>query len=652
MAIEAGFAGLRVAAFESRRAEEMARLIERHGGIPCVSPSMREVPLEANPEAVTLAHRLMAGEIDVVLLLTGVGTRHWLAQIERHVDRQRFLHALADVITVVRGPKPAAVLKEWGLEPTHRVPEPNTWRELLRTLDQHVPVANLTVAVQEYGQPNVSLLANLEARGARVLPLKVYAWDLPQDTSLLQENLRALAAGRREVALFTSAHQVVNVLRMAQQMGLLDEVQRRLARLVVASIGPTTSEMLRDCGLAVDIEPEHPKMGQLVAAAAAAAHAILARKRGPQPVLAADGRTESERPASPESAAARAAPAHPEAASLLVRACRGQATERTPMWLMRQAGRYLPEYREVRSRVRFLELCKDPALCAEVMISAVNRLGVDAAIVFADLLPMLEPMGARLEYPSGEGPVIDNPVRCAADLERLRELEGPELPFVYEAVRLTRAGLPRQIAVIGFAGAPFTLASYLIEGGGSRHYLHTKRLMYGDEPAWHALLERLARSVSRYLLEQVRAGADVVQLFDSWVGCLSPDDYRRYVLPHSRAVLEAMEPHVPTIHFFTGNPALIEPISEAGGSVVGIDWRIRLADAWKLLRPGQGIQGNLDPALLLASPELVRRAAQDILRQAAGRPGHVFNLGHGVLPETPPENVHLLVDTVKELSAR
>lgn len=654
MSAETGFASLRVAAFESRRAEEMARLIERHGGVPFVSPSMREVPLQENPEAITLAHRLIAGEIDVVLLLTGVGTRHWLAQVERHVGRQRFIDALADVITVVRGPKPAAVLKEWGLEPTHRVPEPNTWREVLRTLDQHLPVANLTVAVQEYGQSNVSLLANLEARGARVLPLKVYAWDFPDDTTRLQENLRALAAGQREVAMFTSAHQVVNVLRMAEQMGLMDEVLRRFQRLVVASIGPTTSETLRDCGLAVDIEPEHPKMGQLVAAAAARALEVLARKRGPQPVLGTSWPAAGQRPSRPELTTTPARPGEPQGSplSLLVRACRGQAAERTPIWLMRQAGRYLPEYRAVRERVGFLELCKNPQLCAEVMISAVNSLGVDAAIIFADLLPMLEPMGAQLEYRGGEGPVIHNPIRHAADVDRLRELQGPELPFVYETVRLTRAGLPREIAVIGFAGAPFTLASYLIEGGGSRHYEHTKRLMYGDEGAWHALLHRLACSIARYLLEQARAGAEVVQLFDSWVGCLGPDDYRRFVLPHTRTVLESLAPHVPTINFFTGNPALLGPVSEAGGSVVGIDWRIRLDDAWKQLQPSQGIQGNLDPAVLLANPEVIRSRAQEILRQAAARPGHIFNLGHGVLPETPPENVRLLVQTVKELSTR
>lgn len=661
MAPDSGFASLRVAAFESRRAEEMARLIERHGGVPFVSPSMREVPLQENTEAITLAHRLLAGEIDVVLLLTGVGTRHWLAQVERHVGRQRFIDALADVITVVRGPKPAAVLKEWGVEPTHRVPEPNTWRELLRTLDQHVPVANLTVAVQEYGQPNISLLANLEARGARVLPLKVYAWDLPADTAPLQENLRALAAGQREVVLFTSAHQVVNVLRMTQQMGLMADVLRRFQRLVVGSIGPTTSEMLRECGLPVDIEPEHPKMGQLVAAAAAQALPILVSKRGPQPVLTTPVPTSGPEENAPSASAlpharprtaADVTPVLSSRTSLLVRACLGLATERTPIWLMRQAGRYLPEYRKVRARVGFLELCKNPQLCADVMISAVTRLGVDAAIIFADLLPMLEPMGVQLEYRGGEGPVIRNPIRSAADIDRLAELQGHELPFVYETVRLTRAGLPSEIAVIGFAGAPFTLASYLIEGGGSRHYQQTKRLMHSEESAWHTLLDRLARSVSRYLLEQVRAGAEVVQLFDSWVGCLSPDDYRRYVLPHTRTVLDSLAPHVPTINFFTGNPALIGPVSEAGGSVVGIDWRIRLDEAWKQLQPGQGIQGNLDPAVLLATPEAVRNCAEEILRQAGRRPGHVFNLGHGVLPETPPENVRLLVETVRELSAR
>jgi uroporphyrinogen decarboxylase len=331
-----------------------------------------------------------------------------------------------------------------------------------------------------------------------------------------------------------------------------------------------------------------------------------------------------------------------------MRACRLEPVERTPVWLMRQAGRYLPEYRAVREKVGFLELCKNPRLSAEVMLATVERLGVDAAIIFSDLLPILEPMGFDLEFAAGEGPVIHNPVREAADLARVRELDDVDrLGYVMDVVRATRAGLDDSIPVIGFAGAPFTLASYCIEGGTSRSWLHTKTFMYRQEAAWHDLLGRLARAVSRYLVAQLDAGAQIVQLFDSWVGCLGPDDYRRYVLPHSRAALAEAARRAPVIHFATGNPALLPLLREAGGSVIGIDWRIDLDAGWAAVGHDRAVQGNLEPAVLLADRDTVRRRVREVLDRAGGRPGHIFNLGHGILPQTPVENVLELVATVK-----
>ena len=636
------FQGLRVAAFESRRAGDMVRLIERFRGVPAVSPSMREAPLDDPREAIDFANRLISGQVDVVILQTGVGTRQLVSQIERHVDKSRFLTALTDATTIARGPKPVAALKELNIRPSYVAPEPNTWREVLQTIDLYLPVANLTVAVQEYGNPNVSLLAGLEARGARVLGIKVYSYDLPEDTSPLEANIRAIAAGQIDVALFTSAHQATNLLRMARQIGLLDELRHGFAKTVVASIGPTTSEMLQECELPVDLEPEHPKMGHLVSEAAAASGMLLARKRG-----------------SSASGGARIAPAvrssdhrTPPAwhDSPFMKACRREPCDRTPIWLMRQAGRYMAEYRQVRSQTTFLELCKNPALCAEVMITAVQRLGVDAAIIFSDLLPMLEPMGVELEFAHGEGPVIHNPVREAADVDRVLELEDlASLDFVMETVRQTRAGLDEAIPLIGFAGAPFTLASYVIEGGASRSYLHTKTLMYRDEAAWHELMGRLARSVTRYLNAQLAAGAQAVQLFDSWVGCLGVDDYRRYVLPHTRSIIAGLSPGAPAINFATGNPALLPLLAEAGGAVIGVDWRIRLDDAWRTIGYDKAVQGNLDPLVLLADRDEIRRRAKEVLQQAAGRPGHIFNLGHGVLQQTPVENAIALVEAVHEL---
>ena len=686
---ESNFGGLRVAALESRRADDTARLIERYGGLARVSPSMREVPLDDNPAAVDFAQRLITGQIDVVILMTGVGTRHLVAAVERHVDRQRFLDALSDVVTVARGPKPVAALKDLGLVPTHRAPEPNTWREVLETLDHAVPLANQSVAVQEYGAPNPSLIAGLEARGARVTTVEVYRWDFPLDTGPLEANVRALVDEQVDVLLFTSAHQVENLLAMAARMNLAEALRARFEHVVVASVGPTTSEMLRRRGLPVDFEPSHPKLGHLISELASRAADLLSRKQrvaslraarpepplheappaGPHPQAAGPGSVGSplERSLAEGSPAegspaegspaglppAGLSPGGPRAAwydSPFMKACRREPCDRVPIWLMRQAGRYLSEYRAIRAKTTFLELCRNPALCAEVMITAVERLGVDAAIIFSDLLPILEPMGLELEFAHGEGPVIHNPVREADDVERVIELESVEaLDFVTETVRLTRAALAPALPLIGFAGAPFTLASYAIEGGASRNYLFTKTLMYRDEGAFHELMSRLARAVTRYLNAQIAAGAQAVQLFDSWVGCLGPADYRRYVLPHTASIIRGLVAGVPVINFATGNPALLPLLAEAGGEVIGVDWRIGLDQAWSMVGHDRGVQGNLDPLVLLADRATIRRRAQAVLDEAAGRPGHIFNLGHGVLPQTPVDHAIALVEAVHEL---
>ena len=332
-----------------------------------------------------------------------------------------------------------------------------------------------------------------------------------------------------------------------------------------------------------------------------------------------------------------------------MRACRREPVPHTPIWLMRQAGRYMPEYRAVRARTSFLELCKTPSLAAEVTVTAAERLGVDAAIIFADILLILEPMGVDLEFAHGEGPVIHNPVRQAADVDRLRQLEDVSaLEFVNEAIRETRRALKPDIPLIGFSGAPFTLASYLTEGGGSKNYVHTKRLMYNDRGAWHAMMSLIAASLVKYLNAQIEAGAQAVQLFDSWVGCLSPDDYREYVLPHTRAVIQNITPGVPVIHFGTGTAALLELMREAGGDVIGLDWRVRLDEGWQRVGHDVAVMGNLDPVALFAEREELLAHAKRVLNQAGGRAGHIFNLGHGILPETPVENVIALVDFVRE----
>jgi len=336
-----------------------------------------------------------------------------------------------------------------------------------------------------------------------------------------------------------------------------------------------------------------------------------------------------------------------------LRACRREPVDCTPIWLMRQAGRYLPEYRKLRERHSMLEAIKTPDVAVEITLQPMRRFDLDAAIIFGDILPPLESMGVEVRFTSGDGPAIMNPVRIAADVERLRVPVAEEIaPYTQEAIRLTSKELAGRVPLIGFSGAPFTLASYLVEGGFSRDYSLTKGLMYQEPAVWHGLMDKLSHLVGTYLRAQARAGAQALQLFDSWVGILSPADYREFVLPYSRRAIEmAGGEGTPVIHFTTGTAGMLELIREAGGDVIGIDWRTDLDSAWERLGANVSVQGNLDPVLLLAPvPQLTRRAAL-VLDQAAGRPGHIFNLGHGVLPATPPDHVEALVEMVHSRTA-
>jgi uroporphyrinogen decarboxylase len=640
------FGGLRVVAFESRMAAEVAQMIERRGGKAMLAPAMREVPLEDNRAALDFAERLLAGKLEVVVFLTGVGVRALFAAMETRHSRAALVAALARTITVVRGPKPAHALRELGIEPAVQTPEPNTWRELVGALAAATALAGKRVAVQEYGASNRELIAALEARGARLEVVSVYRWTLPVDRGPLRDALHAIAAGAADVALFTSSNQVTNVMQLADAEGCGDAVRRGLGAMAIGSVGPVCSQQLRTHAIAVDFEPEHPKLGHLVNAAAARSGEILARKRG------AHGTIEVSAPAPARGRLADNIRRSPHWDHPMLRACRREPAGFTPIWLMRQAGRYMPEYRRVRERHGFIEMCRTPELAAEVTVTAVRRLGVDAAIIFADILLPLLPMRVGLHYEKGDGPVIDRPIRSGADLERVPPVDVSELGFVGDAIRLVNREIGAATPIIGFAGAPFTLASYLIEGGGSRQYLATKTLMYTQPETWHRLLETIARFTAAYLNMQIEAGASIVQLFDSWVGSLGPDDYRRFVLPHTASVIANVAPGVPVIHFGTVTGNLLELMRDAGGDVIGLDWRVDLAEAWARLGSGVAVQGNLDPIALFAEIPEIRARAKAILDKAAGRAGHIFNLGHGILPETPVDHVIALVDAVHELSRR
>lgn len=333
-----------------------------------------------------------------------------------------------------------------------------------------------------------------------------------------------------------------------------------------------------------------------------------------------------------------------------LRACRGLPVDVTPVWFMRQAGRYMPEYRAIRARLSLLEIVARPEIAAEITLQPIQALGVDAAILFADILLPLQPLGLELEFAQGEGPVIHNPIRTSADVAKLRDFDPrSELGNVMESIRLVRRELAGEVPLIGFAGAPFTVAAYMVEGGSSRNFVYTKTLMYSAFEVWTQLMDKLSNALAEYLIAQVEAGVQAVQLFDSWVGALSPQDYARFVLPYSQRVLAAVtETGVPVIHFGTGTATLLELMKQAGGTVIGLDWRVPLNQGWATLGDNVSVQGNLDPVALFAPLPVLREQVQDILRQAAGRSGHIFNLGHGILPQTPVENVKAVVEMVHE----
>lgn len=343
----------------------------------------------------------------------------------------------------------------------------------------------------------------------------------------------------------------------------------------------------------------------------------------------------------------------PRQTSPFLKACRREKTPFTPVWLMRQAGRYMKEYREVRDKVSFLDLCKNPDLCAEVAVTAQERIGADAAILFSDLLLILEPLGFGLEYTSGHGPVITGRMESREDADRVPEAEPEQsLSYVFDAIRKTRMCLKPHVPLIGFSGAPFTLAAYILEGQSSRVFAKTRNFMATQSAAWHVLMEKISRAVIGYINGQIRAGADAIQLFDSWIGCLSPEEYREYALPYTRAVIQGIRKGVPIIHFGTGTGPFLKLFREAGGDVISVDHRVELDQAWKQVGYDVALQGNLDPMALCGPADQLRPRVKKILDQAGERLGHIFNLGHGIVPQTPVENVIRLIDLVHEMSAR
>lgn len=644
------FDGLKVTSFESRRAKEIEKLIRYHGGVPRIAPSMREIPLSKSTDALKFAKNLIGEKFDIVILMTGVGTRALLKAVTTKYPEKEFIKALKKTTIVVRGPKPVAALREMRLKPNIIVPEPNTWRDVLTTLDSELQLKGKKIAIQEYGISNKEFINSLRKKGAKVTPVPIYKWALPEDLEPLHNAIKSIKNSKEDISIFTSSQQIYHLFEVASQDGSQDELKEGFKKIVIASIGPTTSETLNRLGLSPDYEPDSPKMGNLIREVARLGKELVRKKRTAykngvdtnnwrQVDMVWSKGSQKKRKEITKN-------------SVFMKACRLEETDYTPIWLMRQAGRYMREYREIRSKISFLELCKTPELAAEVTLSAVDRLGVDAAIIFADILLIVEPLGVGLDFSKGEGPRIKRPVRSGKAVDRINDFDPESLQYVYDALKITRRALDPKKALIGFAGAPFTIASYMIEGGGSRNYENTKGLMYKDPGAWHTMMEKLSTATASYLNNQIKAGADAVQLFDSWVGCLSRDDYKEFVLPHMKKLISEIHKDTPVIHFGTGTGALLDLIKESGSQVIGLDWRVDLAKAWRQIGYDKAVQGNLDPVLLFSTPSEIRRRTKKIMDKAKGRPGFIFNLGHGILPKTPVDNVLALIDFVHEYSTK
>ena len=584
-------------------------------------------------ELADFVGELLTGGVDAVLLLTGAGARLLFEQAIVTTDRDRVLNSLQDCQLVSGSAATTNILIELGLTPMLRAAKMPDWRNTLKWLESEIELTQKRIAIESTLQDS-GLVAGLESRGSRVrklLPLKREN----EFAKRIGEALSPSGQARLLVIPTSDAARAICGTLVASHL-----TKATFRHHIVVAFGGDVADCLQQNGIEVDFTTDATDPASAAEQLASKRESLIARKQKFQMNMSGPNA-----PANDTNA--------PWYNSPFMKACRGEPTDVTPVWMMRQAGRYMSEYREVREKVSFLDLCANPQLCSEVMCTAVERLGVDVAIIFSDLLPILVPMGCDLEFVKGDGPVIHNPVRSAADIDRIKPLESnDELQFVMDTVTQTRADLPADMPLIGFSGAPFTLASYMIEGGGSRNYAHAKALMFGDRGAWNELMQRLSDSIVIYLKGQIEAGAQCVQLFDSWAGCLNVQHYREYVHPFVKQIIESLPEEVPVINFGTGNPALLPLYADTKASVIGIDWRVRLDEAWETVGHDRAVQGNLDPTILLTDPKTIRTHVKDVLDQAAGRPGHIFNLGHGILPQTPVDNAIALVDAVHELSKR
>ncbi|NIP38107.1 MAG: uroporphyrinogen decarboxylase [Candidatus Dadabacteria bacterium] len=644
------FNNLSVASFESRRSKEIGRLIEYHGGIAHIAESVVEIPSKSSKETEELCVKLKNSEIDIIIFLTGFGTKLLLENLEKRLGTKPAKNLLSKITLVGRGIKSRSALRNFGVTPMYSKPVPNTWQDIVKILEDKDLLQNKTVAIQEYSKKNSSFTKSLKSGGAKVISIPVYKSALPRDTSSLENLINNMIRGRIDICLFTSSQQVANIFRFAKKLNKSDKLLQSFKNTVTGSVGSNTSLALYDHGIRADYEPENSRMGNLVREMARRSEYLLTKKR-----TSAKNSVDTNIWKRIDTNWGNLSEKKRKSItykSEFMKACRREKTDYTPIWIMRQAGRFSRHYRAIRASQTFLKLCKSPEISSEVTLMAVDQLGVDAAIIFSDILLILEPLGINITYTKSDGPRILNPLRTKKSIENIRRFETGELDFMYESLRITRKALSPEIPLIGFAGAPFTLASYAIEGGSSRNFELTKSLMYKDPELWHQIMSILTNATVKYLNRQAKEGADVVQLFDSWIGCLSPGDYKSYVFPHMKELFSKIDKNVPAVHFGTGTASLLKLMKQAGGTVIGFDWRVDIDKAWKDIGYTCSVQGNIDPIVLFSTPSIIRKKVKELLKKVDGRNGHIFNLGHGVLPGTPPDNVLALIDAVHEYSSR
>lgn len=633
--------GVSIACFESRRAQEAGSLLSQYGAKACCAPILREVPLPSQGDVKRFGEQLLSGAVDAIIFFTGIGTRILLDQLKQSFPSADIQKSFKKITLICRGPKPVLALKDFGIEGALVVPEPCTSNEIIEFLElgeATILSPGKTIAIQESGEPASFLERKLSARGCEVLPLSVYKWDFPEDLGPAQKALQGILEEKFQAILFTNANQVKKLFELAKQTGKEKDLGKKLQAFLIGSIGIHTTEALEAEGLKNIWQSSKSNLKDFIEE-----FCLCWKKKAEQPQKKVFFSLPSEERESIRSKVRQ---------SLFMKACRREPTPQTPVWLMRQAGRYMQEYRHLRDKMSFLELCKNSDLAAEVTLFAADKINADAAIIFSDILLIVESMGLPLRYGAGEGPEIPDKVDSERTIDQLREIQPEDMAPTLEALSIARRGLPESKALLGFCGAPFTLASYILEGGSSKLFLKTKKFMYSEPLAWHKLMAKLSRGLGAFLNAQINAGADAVQIFDSWVGCLSSEEYREYVFPHIQKLIQSVQQEIPVIHFGTGNPTLLRDMREAGGDVIGIDFRIELREGWKWVGFDRAVQGNLDPAVLCTNISMIEKKAAAILDQAVGVPGHIFNLGHGVLPPTPVEHVQHLVDFVRQYSQK